>query len=371
MDDIQTVGEWLRRRRHVLGFTQRELAERVGCAFATIRKLESGERRPSAAVAEHLAEQLGVPPDQRALFVLCVRGDMPVACLPPPALLGESAQHIVTLLLLDIGSDLRWQRRSHADTRQSEVRGRALQAIAACNGRLIPGADALLMATFAMPGEALAATLRIFRDNLNGPAGGVSNLRAAIHTDAPGDAVSGPLLAWSRAMLAVATPGQCVLSAATAELVRDTLPVQAQLRDLGNHRLPGTPRPLHLFQVLGPALAATLPALAPRDNGPGNLPAALTPLVGRERELADIQALLRRGARLVTLTGPGGVGKTRLAFALANAVQYDFADGACAVELAPIGDPALVATAIAAALRLADSGGEQLSQKLQHAMNPK
>jgi class 3 adenylate cyclase len=113
-------------------------------------------------------------------------------------------------------------------------------------------------------------------------------------------------------LTAAAHGGQVVLSLATAELVRDALPVGASLRDLGEHRLKDLQRSERLFQLGHPALPAAFPPLATLEAHPHNLPAQLTSFVGRERELAVVRGLLGC-TRLLTLTGAGGCGKTRLA----------------------------------------------------------
>jgi predicted ATPase/transcriptional regulator with XRE-family HTH domain len=108
-----------------------------------------------------------------------------------------------------------------------------------------------------------------------------------------------------------------------------------------------------------PAHPAIIPARQQPDRPRTNLPAPLTPLIGREREIAQVVTLHHRpGVRLLTLTGPGGVGKTRLALQVAATVRDDFTDGVCFVDLAPTGDPALVAGAIAEALELAEVAGQ-------------
>src|SRR5215204_6836616 len=125
------------------------------------------------------------------------------------------------------------------------------------------------------------------------------------------------------------------------------LPEGMALRDLGPHRFPdqGDER---VFQLLAPGLADDFPPLGVSASRPGRLPAPPNPLVGRTAELAQIRKLLLRPeVRLLTLTGPGGVGKTRLAFAVAENLQPMFPDGVFMVDLAPLTDPAFVATSIA------------------------
>src|SRR5438552_15834286 len=137
---------------------------------------------------------------------------------------------------------------------------------------------------------------------------------------------------------AVGHGGQILVSQSTRDLVGED-----RLRDLGKHRLKDLTAPERIFQ-LGDA---TFPPLKTLDRT--NLPIAATPLVGRERELAELTELLRDETRLVTVTGAGGSGKTRLALQVAAELADDFRDGVFFVPLAPIQDAALVPPAIAQA----------------------
>ena len=151
--------------------------------------------------------------------------------------------------------------------------------------------------------------------------------------------------------------GQVLLSEATTALVRDNLPPGAALLDLGTHRLKDLTRPEHVSQLVAPHLPAEFPALVSLDARPHNLPLQTTPLLGREQEVQAVsRLLLRDGVRLVTLTGPGGTGKTRLSLQVAADLLDQFEDGAFFVELAPISDPALVASTIAQALDVRETG---------------
>ena len=159
-------------------------------------------------------------------------------------------------------------------------------------------------------------------------------------------------------LTAAAHGGQVVLSAATAALVRETLPEGAALRDLGAHRLKDLQHPERIAQLVHPALPADFPPLATLDRHAHNLPVQPTPLVGRARELAAVrERLLRDDVRLLTLTGPGGVGKTRLALQAAADGLDVFADGVRLVALGALTDGGLVPGAVAQALHLRETGG--------------
>ena len=168
----------------------------------------------------------------------------------------------------------------------------------------------------------------------------------ALHTCAAvpedGDYRTGALNRLGR-LLGAVHGGQIVLSRSTADLARETLPPDVTLRDLGERQLRDL-RPEPVFQLVAPDLPRDFPPLKTLDRQPHNLPAQPTPLIGRATEVAAVCALLRRAdVRLLTLTGPGGIGKTRLALQAAAELRDDFADGVCFVDLAPISDPALVA----------------------------
>ena len=122
--------------------------------------------------------------------------------------------------------------------------------------------------------------------------------------------------------------------------MRDHLPAGVTLRDLGEHQLKGLVTAEHLWQPVSPGLTADFPPLASPETTPNNLPLQLTSFVGREHEIAEVERLLA-GTRLLTLTGSGGAGKTRLALEVAGGLLREFADGVWLVELAPLSDPLL------------------------------
>ena len=156
--------------------------------------------------------------------------------------------------------------------------------------------------------------------------------------------------------------GQILLSETTSALVADDLPAGAELRSLGQHRLKDL-RPERLCQLQAPGLPADFPAVRALDSRPNNLPTRLTSFVGRERELAEASALLE-DSRLVSLTGPGGTGKTRLSLQIAASVADRFPDGVWFVALEPIRDAALVPATIARTLGVSDSASRSALETL-------
>jgi predicted ATPase/class 3 adenylate cyclase len=157
-------------------------------------------------------------------------------------------------------------------------------------------------------------------------------------------------------LMAAGHGGQALVSGATELLVRDDLPDGCALVDLGEHRLRDLARPVRIFQLTGPGLRAEFPPLRTLDAFAGNLPVQLSSFVGRAGELTELAAAIRRSP-LVTVTGPGGVGKTRLALQAAAEQLPSFGDGAWLCELAAAGDGEAMAQAVLAALRVQPRAG--------------
>ena len=160
--------------------------------------------------------------------------------------------------------------------------------------------------------------------------------------------------------MSVAHGGQIVVSLATVELARDA---SVQFADLGEHQLLGLVRPEQLFQVVHPELTMQFPPLRSLDSSKSNLPVQLTAFVGRERELHEIADVLET-ARLVTVTGIGGVGKTRVALEVAARKLGTYRDGAWFCELAPVTDPDAVVEVIATALGVTARPGQSIDDSL-------
>ncbi len=192
------------------------------------------------------------------------------------------------------------------------------------------------------------------------------DVRMALHTGTAevrdNDYFGQPLNRVGR-LLAVGHGGQVLLSVATQELLRDSLPASISLRDMGDRRLKDLIRPERVYQMVALDLPADFPPLRTLDARAHNLPIQLTSFVGREREMQELKGLLK-SSRLVTLTGSGGAGKTRLALQVGADCIDDFADGVWFVELAPLTDARLVPQAVTTVLGIKEQPGVSLTDTL-------
>ena len=185
------------------------------------------------------------------------------------------------------------------------------------------------------------------------PSEGTVRVRMALHsgevTAAPDGTYSGPVLNRCARLRALAHGGQVVMSESTRDLMVDQLPDDLVMRDLGTHRLRDLSRPEHVWQVTVAGLPESHPPLQSLDASPNNLPIELSSFIGRDEDVAYAAKLLL-DTRLLTLTGSGGCGKTRLALRAAAEASGDFDDGVWWVALAPLADGGLIASTVAAAM---------------------
>jgi predicted ATPase/class 3 adenylate cyclase len=191
-------------------------------------------------------------------------------------------------------------------------------------------------------------------------------IRIGLHTgeaEARAGDYYGPALNRAARLMSVGHGGQILLSTITADLVRDQLPNGASIRDLGEHRLKDLVRSEHVFQLIHPDLPVDFPPIKSLDSYPNNLPIQLTSFIGREHELAEVKKRFA-SARLLTLIGPGGTGKTRLSLQIGAELLPAFADGVWLVELAPLADPSLIMQTIASVLGLREQLGMSLNELL-------
>jgi predicted ATPase/class 3 adenylate cyclase len=171
-------------------------------------------------------------------------------------------------------------------------------------------------------------------------------------------------------IMSIGHGGQVLLTQTTCELVKQHLPDGVSLRDLGEHRLKDLQRPGRVYQLVITGLPADFPPLKSLSNSPNNLPLQLIPLIGREQEVATaLHFLQREHVRLLTLTGPGGTGKTRLALQVAAELSEAFSDGVYFVNLAPISDPELVVPAIAQTLDIKEIADQTLLNLLKASLH--
>ena len=164
--------------------------------------------------------------------------------------------------------------------------------------------------------------------------------------------------------------GQILLSQTTRDLVEYDLPEGVILQDLGEHRLKDLQRSERVFQLIIPDLPSNFPDLKSLDVLPNNLPIQSTSFIGREREMAEVKRLLAK-TRLLTLTGSGGGGKTRLALQVVADLIEDFESGIFFIPLAPISDPNLIVSTIAHTLGLQEAGGQPLIEVLKNYLRDK
>ena len=205
------------------------------------------------------------------------------------------------------------------------------------------------------------------------PAQASVRVRMALHTGEPALTLMGYVgLDVHRAarICSAGYGGQVLLSAATQAIAAADLPEGASLRLLGAYRLKDLQRPEEIYQLVISGLPADFPPLKSLDLHPNNLPLQLTSFIGRAGEIALVEAALER-SRLVTLTGPGGAGKTRLALQVGAELLDRYPDGIWFVELAPLSSPALVPQAVAAALKLPENPNLPLMETLCAALSPR
>jgi len=284
----------------------------------------------------------------------------------------------VTFLFTDIEGSTRLWEKQHAAMQVALAQHDAIlrHAIGANNGYLFKTTGDGAHAAFALAADALTASLAAQRALTAHTWGELRIMaRMALHSGAAelrdGD-YFGPVLNRTARLMAAGHGGQILLSLATEELVRDHLPANTALRDMGERRLKDLIRPERVYQIIAPELPADFPPLLTLDARPNNLPAQATPFIGRESEIRAVKEHLSSASvRLLTLTGVGGTGKTRLALQAAADMVDDFEDGVFFIPLAALSDPGLVLQAIAQAFALREAKDRPLKEQLQFHLRDK
>ncbi len=273
----------------------------------------------------------------------------------------------VTFLFTDLeGSTRLWEEHPEA-MRDAMARHDAVlhQAVEAHEGYVVKTTGDGVHAAFSTAGHAvdaaIAGQLALGAEDWGAP--GPLRVRMGLHTGVAevrdGDYYGGVLNRAAR-LMAIAHGGQIVASLATVELLRDD---GYDLVDLGEHRLRDLGRAEHVFQVTHPALADEFPVLRSLESFPTNLPLQVTSFVGRSRELAGVVDALEAN-RVVTITGVGGVGKTRLALQTGAELLPRFHDGVWLCELGPLGNADLVPSVLAGALGVQQRAGQTMTESI-------
>jgi hypothetical protein len=231
-------------------------------------------------------------------------------------------------------------------------------AIEAYDGFLFSHTGDGVAAAFASPMSAVNAAIDVQRELQLPVRMGIATGEAELRD---GD-YFGTVLNRAARMMAAGHGGQILVAESTAGLLGGV-----DLVDLGPRRLRDLPTPVAVFQVRATGLRMDFPPLRALDAGPGNLRPAPTSFIGRESEAGEVQAAVK-AHRLVTLTGVGGVGKTRLATEVAGRLVDEFPDGVWFFELAAVGDPAAVPDAVAAVLRITQQPGKSVSESVAAAL---
>jgi predicted ATPase/class 3 adenylate cyclase/DNA-binding CsgD family transcriptional regulator len=288
------------------------------------------------------------------------------------SLLTELPSGTLTFLLSDIEqSTTAWDQHPDEMRRSMEMHDEIFQkAVSHHHGRLVElgrEGDSVLC-VFRRPSEAVACALdiQLALHRALWPSGAALRVRVALHTgeaDLRDGHYFGPAVYRCARLMSTSNGGQTVLSGPTHDLVVDSLPDSVTLLDLGSHRLKDLTRPERVFQLMHPDLPQDFPVLKTLDAELTNLPTELTSFLGREAELSELKKLVGK-SRLVTISGAGGLGKTRIALHLAAELMDAFPDGVWLVELAAVPDPTLAVGAFAKSVGVREVPGTPLLQTL-------
>ena len=277
----------------------------------------------------------------------------------------------VTFLFTDIeGSTTLWARTPHAMSEALATHDALFRAtIAAHNGVIFKTVGDEVCSVFSRADDAISAAVDLQRrlPEQSWPREiGTLRVRMGIHT---GQAIErdndyfGPALNRVARVMSIAHGGQALATRATASIVEGILDATISFRDLGLHQLKGLPEPEAVVQILAPGIDAEFPPLRSIENHPNNLPSQISSFIGRASELAALIDLTNRN-RLLTIVGPGGIGKTRLSLQLADSMIAKHAGGAWFVDLSAVDEGDLVIPTIAGALAVEEDPDEALEATL-------
>ncbi|HEX6795994.1 MAG TPA: adenylate/guanylate cyclase domain-containing protein [Casimicrobiaceae bacterium] len=277
---------------------------------------------------------------------------------------------VTAFLFTDIEGSTRLWEQEPARMREALARHDALarKSVEARGGVLVKTTGDGLHAAFGDPlaGVMAAVELLLQLDDPQATGGLPLRVRCGLHAgvvERRDDDYFGTAVNRAARIMSAAHGGQVLVSQAVADLVAGRLPRDVTLLDLGAVRLRDLAKPERLYQIVHAALRRAFPALRSLEAIPNNLPQQLTSFVGRTRELAEIEALLRRW-RLVTIVGTGGLGKTRLSLQVAADAMDGFPDGVWLVDLASLADPRLVPQAAASTLGVRETTDRSIIETL-------
>ena len=253
--------------------------------------------------------------------------------------------------------------------------GIARSAVEGHGGLVVKTTGDGVHAAFDDPLDAVAASLELQRRlaDSQGSCGLALSVRCGLHlgtAEHRDNEFFGTPVNRAARLMAAAHGGQVLLSQAVARRIVDHLNDDMTLRDLGMVRLRDLSTPEHVFQLMHPRLRAEFPPLRSMESTPNNLPEQATSFIGRGKELQALRRLLA-GCRLLTLTGAGGCGKTRLGLQVAADSLEQFPDGVWLVELAPLAEPGLVPKTVATVLGLKESANQAITQVLAEYLKDK
>jgi predicted ATPase/class 3 adenylate cyclase len=288
----------------------------------------------------------------------------------------EPASQTLTFLFTDIeGSTRLWEQHQQSMRDALERHDAILRdAVESSNGQVVKTIGDGFMAVFGSSVDGVSACLKAQHGLADEPWGETGALRVRMGLHA-GEAATregdyfGPTLNRAARIMSAGHGGQVLLSAAAAALVMDQLPDASSLRDLGEHPLKGLGRAERVFQLAHPDLPASFPPLVTPSRRGSQLPEQPSAFVGREAELKQIRERIEdESVRLLTLTGPGGIGKTRLSLRAAADEAVRFEDGVFFADLAASRDSGSVLAAIAQAIGLSDTRDESLFDELSERL---
>ena len=360
----------LRAARLEHNWTQQEVADAIGSPQSfNISRWEKGTAFPSTHYIQQLCLLFGKSAKELGLVekVPITNSELKEESMP------ELPTGTITLLFTDIEGSTRLLHQ--LGERYAEVLAKCRQHLRAVfqhwNGNEVDTQGDSFFVVFARATDAVSAAVDIQRTlATHSWSNGVTlPIRIGLHTGEPQRTAEGYIgvdVHHAARIMSVGHGGQALLSQTTYELVKQNLPDGLSLRDLGEHRLKDFQRSSHLYQLIIEGLPSDFPPLRSLDCHLNNLPIQLTQLIGREREGIAIQHLLQREeVRLLTLTGAGGTGKTRLGVHVAAELSDAFPDGVFFVNLAPIHDPKFVIPTIAQTLDIKEIAGQQLLDQLK------